>query len=259
MTITNVICPIMVYMDRFFIGALVLVTAVACYATPYEMVSRIGIVAGALGSVVFPAYASVYIKDRTSLLKILMCAWRYLLWAIFIPVLLVIALAYEGLAIWLNHDFAMHSATILRWLAAGVFENSFAQIIFAVVQAAGRPDITAKLPLVELTIYLPALVWVLNRYGTIGAAVVGTVRVLIDGILQMLVSARLVPEIRPTLSSLSMVILASSGCFLAIVLIESFGVKIAISAAAALLIAVSAWRGMEMTQRIKQLSASPSI
>ena len=34
----------MVYLDRFVIGAVISVTAVAYYATPYEIVTKIGII-----------------------------------------------------------------------------------------------------------------------------------------------------------------------------------------------------------------------
>jgi len=43
MTVTNIVGPLMVYMDRFIIGAVVSMTAVAYYATPYEVVTKLWI------------------------------------------------------------------------------------------------------------------------------------------------------------------------------------------------------------------------
>ena len=48
MTVTNIVGPLMVYMDRFLIGAMVSMTAVAYYATPYEIVTKLWIIPGAL-------------------------------------------------------------------------------------------------------------------------------------------------------------------------------------------------------------------
>ncbi len=41
MTVSNVISPLMFYVDRLVIGAMVSVVAVAYYATPFEVVSRL--------------------------------------------------------------------------------------------------------------------------------------------------------------------------------------------------------------------------
>ena len=48
MTGTNIVGPLMLYMDRFLIGALISVTAVAYYATPYEVVTKLLLISGAL-------------------------------------------------------------------------------------------------------------------------------------------------------------------------------------------------------------------
>ncbi len=82
---------------------------------------------------------------------------------LFPVVLLTIVLAHAGLRLWLGADFAQHSFRVLQWLAVGVFINSLAQIPFALVQGAGRPDLTAKLHLIELPLYLLALWWLTSR------------------------------------------------------------------------------------------------
>jgi len=40
MTISNTVSPLMVTLDRFLVGALVSMTAVTYYATPYEVVTK---------------------------------------------------------------------------------------------------------------------------------------------------------------------------------------------------------------------------
>jgi O-antigen/teichoic acid export membrane protein len=44
MTVSNVISPLMVYLDRFMIGALISMSAVAYYATPLEVVTKLRMV-----------------------------------------------------------------------------------------------------------------------------------------------------------------------------------------------------------------------
>ena len=48
MTVSNIIVPILIYLDRFLIGALASATAIAYYATPYEAVTKLLLVPGAI-------------------------------------------------------------------------------------------------------------------------------------------------------------------------------------------------------------------
>ena len=95
---------------------------------------------------------------------------KYVSFAIFPVVLVIMAFAPEGLRLWLGPDFARNSGPVLRWLAAGVFVNALAQVPFSMVQGVGRPDISAKLQLAELPFYLLALRLLVNVYGIEGAA-----------------------------------------------------------------------------------------
>ncbi|NIP58769.1 MAG: oligosaccharide flippase family protein, partial [Gemmatimonadetes bacterium] len=57
MTVTNVVSPLMEYVDRFVIGSLLTLSAVAYYATPYEAVTKIVLAPVAVAGVFFPAFA----------------------------------------------------------------------------------------------------------------------------------------------------------------------------------------------------------
>src|SRR5258708_5863486 len=163
MTFSNIISPIMVYLDRFLIGALLSVSAVAYYTAPFDMVTRLWVIPGALVAVIFPAFAVTVLQepDRTALL--LSRGTKYVFLAVFPIVLVITTLAPEGLRLWLGPAFAENGASVLRWLAAGVLVNTFASVAFVFIQGAGRPDITAKLHLLELPIYLSA-VWLLTKH-----------------------------------------------------------------------------------------------
>src|SRR6266850_6479155 len=64
MTVTNVVGPLMVTLDRFLIGAMVSMAAVAYYATPYEIVTKLWLIPGALVGVMFPAFSTSFAQDR---------------------------------------------------------------------------------------------------------------------------------------------------------------------------------------------------
>jgi O-antigen/teichoic acid export membrane protein len=193
-TVTNLISPLMVYLDRFVIGATVSVAAVAYYATPFEMVTKLLIVPGAILGVIFPAFATSHQHNHDRLVQLFVRTTKYIALILF-PVLLVITtFAYEGLRWWLGDEFARYSTPVLQCLAIGVFVNGLAQVFATLVQGIGRPDLSAKLHLLELPLYLLVLWWAIQNHGIIGAAIAWTGRVTLDGVLLFWVSSRFVGD-----------------------------------------------------------------
>jgi O-antigen/teichoic acid export membrane protein len=183
MTVSNVVGPLMVYMDRFLVGILMSLTAVTYYATPYEVATKVLILPLAIVGVLFPAFSSALAADRVHAGVLFRRAVKYVVIVLFPVTLLMVLFAQNGLSIWLGPAFANHSTRVLQWLAIGVFANGMASLPLALVQGAGRADITGKLHLLELPFYL-AMVWVLTtHFGIEGTAVAWAVRVIVDAIL----------------------------------------------------------------------------
>jgi O-antigen/teichoic acid export membrane protein len=88
----------------------------------------------------------------------------------------------ELLTLWLGADFAGHSAMVLRLLALGMFLNGMAQVALAFMQSSGRPDLGARLHVLELPFYLVAVWWLIARFGIEGAAVAWLARVAVDAV-----------------------------------------------------------------------------
>jgi len=197
MTISNVISPLLVYTDRFVIGAIISVTAVAYYATPYEFVSKLLLIPGALTSVLFPAFSTSFAQEPSNATKLFERGTKFAFLALFPFALVTVALAPQGLSAWLGAEFAKNSAPVLQWLTAGVLMNGLAQVPFAQVQAAGRPDLTAKLHLLELPVYLILLWFLVTNFGIMGAAIAWTARVTLDCVLLFLVAGKLLPGSAP--------------------------------------------------------------
>jgi O-antigen/teichoic acid export membrane protein len=190
MTVSNVFGPLMVYLDRFLIGGLVSATAVAYYATPFEMATKLWFVPEALVGVLFPAFATSLVQDSERAASLFTRGLKYIYLATFPVTLIVMTLAQEGLRLWLNTEFAGNSYRVLRWLMAGVFINCLAKIPFAFLQGAGRPDLTAKLHLLEIPFYFSIIWGLVHKFGIEGAAIAWTLRVAVDTVILFLMARK---------------------------------------------------------------------
>lgn len=229
-TISNIIGPLMLYFDRFLIGAVLSLTAVAYYTTPYEIITRLWIVPEALAGVLFPALATALVADPKRAKAIFHSASNVLLIAMYLPIALTILFAYEGLTVWINKEFAQNSAPVLQWLALGVYINCLARLPFAALQGKGRPDLTAILHALELPIYFVCLWVMLHKFGILGAAISWTIRIVLDTLLLFLLNLKFVPVLKTvSLLSLGFTSVAAIGLSL-LWLPNDFGLKILLAA-----------------------------
>lgn len=180
MTVSNIIGPMMVYMDRFVLASILGAPATSFYVAPYEVVTKLLLVPATIAGVLFPLFAKQWERDPIFSAAKLNQGICYTLILIFPAAVLITFFSHEWLTLWLGKDFATQGSPIVTWLTVGILINSVAQILFAKVQGAQRADWTAKLHLLELVPYL-GLLWVcLNTWGITGAAVAWSVRCIID-------------------------------------------------------------------------------
>lgn len=195
-SVTNVISPLLVYMDRFFIGTYISMTSVAFYTAPYEVVTRLRIFPSAIATTLFPEFSALAIHADSGRLEMLFArALKYVLISVGMFVVVLFFMAPMLLQEWLGVEFAKSSLGVFRILTVGVLINSLAIIPFNLLQGVGRPDITAKFHLLEFPLYL-FLLWLLIRnFGINGAALAWTLRVSLDASLLFLVAIRSYPLI----------------------------------------------------------------
>jgi O-antigen/teichoic acid export membrane protein len=182
LTVTNIISPLMVSMDRFLIGGQRTVTEVAYYATPHEIVTKYLILPAALVGVLFPAFSRTLARESgTAEAHRLYRRGMRTLFVALVPLTLVtVSFARQGLTLWVGPEMAEHGYRVLQILAIGVFINGMAQVPFTYIQAMGRPDLTARFHLIELPAYVVALWCGIHCWGIEGAAIAWVGRVTVD-------------------------------------------------------------------------------
>lgn len=188
LTVSNVVGPLIVYLDRFVIGALLPPARLAYYVAPFEMVSRLLVVPSSFTAALFPALShaitGVAPSARAEAVQQARSLRRRAL--LFIaPVVgffcvVGIAVAHPLLAIWLGVDFADEGQQVARILLAGFFFNAIAQVPMIGMQGYGLSRQTALLHLTELPLYIALLYLMVTGFGLEGAAWAWTLRGAVD-------------------------------------------------------------------------------
>ncbi len=192
-TVSSMVGRLVAHLDRFLVGGMISTAAVAYYATPSEVVSRIRIIPFSLARVLFPAFSASYATDRQRAMMLSVRGVKYVFLSMFPIALLIVTLASEALELWLGPEFARQSFRVLQLLTAGALMNSLSQVLLALIQGSGRPDLAAKLHLVELPLYLTGLWWMTGRFGIVGAALAWAARAALDAIALCAITLRLLP------------------------------------------------------------------
>jgi len=221
LTVTNIIGPLMAYLDRFLVGALLSVSAVAYYVTPYEMLHRLQVIPRSLMIVLFPTFSSLNVASIDESSKLFHRAVRSLFLTMLPVTMVFITQAEDILRVWIDKDFAAHSAPVLQWLALGVLINTLAQVAYNWMQSAGYANVTAQFHLLELPIYL-ALIWGLTQvFGIVGVAMAWVIRVALDAVLLFWFAARSLASSRRNFDYFIKLFLLGIGLYLVLTMLTT--------------------------------------
>ena len=248
--VSNVVSPILVYLDRFVLGAVLGLGAVGLYTPAYELSARLLIIPGSLLTAMFPMVSAASADrelDRRRLSRIYSLSVRNLLLLLAPVVVMLSVFAPDVLRVWLGREFAAQSAVALRLLAVGVTINGISHVPCGYLQASGRPDVPARFHLLELAIHIP-LTWMLvSNFGITGAALAWTIRVTVDGVLLFIATERVlgmsprdVSRERGGRVAVALLGLAGATIIISVVRLP-LAIALALGAGALLLFAVLVW------------------
>ena len=176
-TITSIVSPLLVVMDRFVIGATISAVAVAVFTISFEIVQRVSLLPRSISMALFPRMAAM---DSEASRRLLLRMMRIMTLVITPPVLFGIFAMHPFLNIWVGKDLADQSARIGIVLFVGYWINAYAIIPYARLQAIGRPDLVTKALVVQLPFYLVSMYLALENFGLVGGAVIFSIRTIID-------------------------------------------------------------------------------
>ena len=181
-TINNVLYPLFASLDRLLIGAGIDAAAVTVYTVPYNLVHRFQILPAALARTLFPRLSGVIESEAKHLANRCIST----LAVITLPMLVAATvLLHPFLSVWISPQFAERASAAGELLILGVWVSSLAFVPYALLQGQGRPRIVALIHLMEAPFFAAAIWFGVRVGGVIGAAVVMSVRDVIDALIFM--------------------------------------------------------------------------
>ncbi len=202
MTVSSILNQALIYADRFLIGAVLTLAAVAHYATPLDLVMRMWILPVAVAQALLPAMAGAF-ATLPAVTAGLLRRGALLVMGLALPACLLLAgLGDWLLGLWLGASFAAEGGTVARILGAAIFFSCLAFVPNALLDAIGRPEAVAALIAVELAVFLPILWLLLRHWGIEGAALCWALRAAADCGGKAWLAARLYPAARPVVGAL---------------------------------------------------------
>lgn len=191
--VSGVISPMLIYFDRFALGARSGLAAVGYYTAPYEGITRMLMIPNSLIGALFPLLTGLGVVAASARInRLFASSMRALLVLMIIPAAIAFFFAPMILNLWMGPDYAAQGAMALRILSVGVLVNAVAHIPYTFLEAAGRPDVPAKFHMLELVIHVPIAWYLVGAYGITGAAIAWTARVTLDTIFLLAAANRVV-------------------------------------------------------------------
>lgn len=191
-SVSQVSAPLLTFIERISIGALLSLSWVTFFAIPSEVVVRLLILPMSLVNALFPVMSGGWVSDegKRSVTLVFQRSVKYL-YLMVVPIVLFLGLLSRPiLEIWVGADVAGHSATVLSLLALGYLFNALAQLPNAGLQALGRPDLPAKVAALEVPLYASLFILCTSLWGIVGSAIAWVLRVTCESAILFLMARR---------------------------------------------------------------------
>ena len=179
-SVSGLVSPLLTIVDRLVVGATLGAGGVTRYSVPFNLAIRLWIIPNSVARTIFPRLAAL---GRTAAEEVAREAVQGL-FLMLTPIVIVALLLVEPfLKVWIGSQLGRSAPVVAAILLLGVWANGLAYVPYAFLQAQGRPDVPAKLHIVEVLPFL-AILWVgLKVAGVEGGALAWTVRAIGDSIL----------------------------------------------------------------------------
>jgi O-antigen/teichoic acid export membrane protein len=182
---------ILVNVEKLLLARFVSVVALAHYSVAFSMACFLAVAPVAICQSLLPAFSRMQSsEEREQLQRLYTRALRgNLLWIAPAALLLCVA-AKPFLALWAGPEYSQQSALPFYILVGGILFNVMAIIPYTLLIASGRSDLIARIHISELLPYFICAFILIYFFGTVGAALAYSLRLIVDALLFFLAVRR---------------------------------------------------------------------
>lgn len=195
--------------DRFFIGALISVEAVAFYAPALSLVRKIRMVPSLVSGVMLPAFSQGLAEDREKTARLFERTEKFIFLLVFPISLLTVIFAKPVMTLWLGTGIGLRGTPILRWLALGAFASCLAEMPSSMLLAWHRPDVNAKWLASMSVLSLPLMWWLTSVYGAEGTAIARAGGMIAGALFLFTSISRVIPAIAQAIRHFAWLLVAA--------------------------------------------------
>ncbi len=169
--VSTILGPVLGSFDRFTVGSVIGGTGLGYYSGASEGANRVLLIPVTAFSAMLPALSATDASDgRERSIAVTRAAQRQLAALLFPVCLTLVAFGPTVLGFWLGSSFADAAGTALRILSIGIFLAGLAILPLALLYGSGRPDLPAKINLIQVALHVPVTIILTRALGITGAA-----------------------------------------------------------------------------------------
>jgi len=180
-------------LEKFVLTKMVSVQALAYYSVAFSFASMATFFSWGMVQSLIPAFSQLYGQKKMDEFDgLLSRAIRINMIGMLPTLTILFVIAKPFLMLWAGEEFGRESSGPFYVLLIGLLFNSLAYVPYAALLAAGRSDLLAKVYWIELVPYILIVAVLIYYFGILGAAMAWSLRVLIDAVLFVWLTRRVI-------------------------------------------------------------------
>lgn len=176
-TVSNLVTPLLDYLDRFVLSVIGGASSVAYYAAPADGMQKMQSLPGSVARALFPLLSARQGKSQSKLIMTALVIQALI--GLGVAVVLI-GLGDQIITLWLGENYVEASSAVLKVLAIGFAFNAMAWVPQTALQAMGFAKETAFVSLCQVLPYVFLLIGLTTMFGLVGTAVAWAIRAFVD-------------------------------------------------------------------------------
>jgi O-antigen/teichoic acid export membrane protein len=184
--ISGIASILLVNFEKLLLSRLVSVRALAYYSVAFTFANMSTMLSWAMVQSLIPAFSQLLTPEKREQFQALYSRCIRMSIILLLPTLTVLfVIARPFFTIWAGPDFGAESTTPFYVLLVGLLFSVIATVPYAALVASGHTHIFAKVQWIEFVPYGILAIFLISKYGILGAAIAWSLRVAVDVLIMM--------------------------------------------------------------------------